>query len=51
MTTYGRVLVCFRGIAVVLECPMDIYRFVSDSTPSVSAFTSDRTGNRHRVHV
>ena len=36
-------LVCFR--AVVLECPMDIYRFVSDSTPSVSAFTSDLTGN------
>jgi hypothetical protein len=39
------VLVCFRGLAVVLECPMDIYRFVSDSMPSVSAFTSDRTGN------
>src|SRR5271154_4560343 len=35
---------CFRGIAVVLECPMDIYRFDSDSTPSVSAFTSDLTG-------
>jgi hypothetical protein len=32
-------------VGVVLECPMDIYRFVSDSTPSVSAFTSDRTGN------
>jgi hypothetical protein len=29
---------------VVLECPMDIYRFDSDSTPSVSAFTSDLTG-------
>jgi hypothetical protein len=24
---------------------VDIYRFDSDSTPSVSAFTSDRTGN------
>jgi hypothetical protein len=30
---------------MVLECRMNIYRFVSDSTPSVSAFTLDRTGD------
>jgi hypothetical protein len=31
--------------ATVLKCPMDIYRFDSDSTPTVRAFTSDLTGN------